>query len=84
LVDGLAASGDWWKAADLFSFTINGIPSSRRLTKNTLKIYKFIEDIFPKQEIIGRAHAYRSESFEYDELVLVGHSEGGLLLSSRK
>ena len=46
MVDGLAASGDWWKAADLFSFTINGIPSSRRLTKNTLKIYKFIEDIF--------------------------------------
>jgi hypothetical protein len=36
--------------------------------------------MFPKPEIIGRAHAYRSTASEYDQLTLVGHSEGGLLL----
>jgi pimeloyl-ACP methyl ester carboxylesterase len=80
LVDDPAASGVWWEAADLFFFHYQWDSVFRQLTNNTLKIYKFIEDVFPKPELIGRAHAYRSESFEYEELVLVGHSEGGLLL----
>ncbi len=44
------------------------------------EIYKFVINVFPKPEVIGRAHAYRGESFEYEQLTLVGHSEGGLLL----
>ena len=80
LVDDPQASTNWWEAADLFFFDYQSDSVFRQLTNNTLKIYKFIEEIFPKPEIIGRAYAYRSESFEYDELFLVGHSEGGLLL----
>jgi pimeloyl-ACP methyl ester carboxylesterase len=80
LVDDPAASSNWWEPADLFFFHYQWDSVFRQLTNNTLKIYKFIENIFPKPEIIGRAHAYRSENFEYEELILVGHSEGGLLL----
>jgi hypothetical protein len=80
VVDDPQASSDWWEAADLFFFDYQWDSVFRQLTNNTLKIYKFIEEIFPKPEIIGRSHAYRSEGFEYEELVLVGHSEGGLLL----
>lgn len=80
LVDDPQASGDWWEAADLFFFDYQWDSVFRQLTNNTLKTYKFIEEIFPKPKIIGRAHAYRSVPFEYEDLVLVGHSEGGLLL----
>src|ERR1039458_259843 len=80
LVDDPQASTNWWEAADLFFFDYQWDSVFRQLTNNTLKIYKFIEEIFPKPEIIGRAYAYRCQSFEYDELFLVGHSEGGLLL----
>ena len=44
------------------------------------EILKFIEESFPEPNIIGRANDYRSNQFKYKELVLVGHSEGGLLL----
>jgi pimeloyl-ACP methyl ester carboxylesterase len=80
LVDDPAASSDWWEIADLFFFHYQWDSIFRQLTNNTLKIFKFIKAIFPYPEIIGRAHAYRSEAFEYEELILVGHSEGGLLL----
>lgn len=80
LVDDPASSSDWWEAVDLFFFHYQWDSVFRQLTNNTLRIFKFIENIFPKPEILGRAHAYRSESFKYEELVLVGHSEGGLLL----
>ncbi len=80
LVDDPAVSSGWWDPSDLFFFHYQWDSIFRQLTNNTLKIYKFVESIFPRPEIIGRAHAYRSEHFEYEELTLVGHSEGGLLL----
>jgi hypothetical protein len=80
LVDDPQATTNWWEAADLFFFDYQWDSVFRQLTNNTLKIYKFIKEIFPKPEIIGRAYAYRSQPFEYDELFLVGHSERGLLL----
>ena len=80
LVDDHAVSSGWWDASDLFFFHYQWDSIFRQLTNNTLKIYKFVESIFPRPETIGRAHAYRSEQFEYEEVTLVGHSEGGLLL----
>jgi pimeloyl-ACP methyl ester carboxylesterase len=80
LVDDPAAASSWWESADLFFFDYQWDSVFRQLTNNTLKIYKFVINIFPKPEVIGRAHAYRGESFEYEQRTLVGHSEGGLLL----
>ena len=43
-------------------------------------MFKFVEEVFPTPHIIGRDYAYRDKLFAYRELILVGHSEGGLLL----
>lgn len=80
LVDDPNAASGWWERADLFFFDYQWDSVFRQLTNNTLTIYKFVNDVFPKPEAIGRAHSFRSEAFEYDNLTLVGHSEGGLLL----
>jgi pimeloyl-ACP methyl ester carboxylesterase len=80
LVDDAGSASLWWELADLYFFHYQWDSVFQQLTNNTLKIYKFIESVYPKPEIIGRAHAYRKESFQYDELMLVGHSEGGLVL----
>jgi pimeloyl-ACP methyl ester carboxylesterase len=80
LVDNPSISSAWWELADLFFFHYQWDSVFQQLTNNTLRIHKFIEQIFPTPNIIGRAHAYRSEKFEYEELFLVAHSEGGLLM----
>ena len=80
LVDDSQACGSWWEAADLYFYHYQWDSVFRQLTNNALKIFKFIEEIFPEPTIIGRAHAYRGNQFRYKELFLVGHSEGGLLL----
>jgi pimeloyl-ACP methyl ester carboxylesterase len=80
LVDDPQACSAWWEAADLFFYHYQWDSVFRQLTNNALKIFNFIEEIFPQPNIIGRAHAYRSNQFQYEELILVGHSEGGLLL----
>jgi pimeloyl-ACP methyl ester carboxylesterase len=80
LVDDPSAASGWWERADLFFFDYQWDSIFRQLTNNTLTIYKFVNDVFPKPEAIGRAHSFRSDAFEYDNLTLVGHSEGGLLL----
>lgn len=80
LVDDASCASSWWEQADLYFFHYQWDSVFQQLTNNTLKIYKFIESIYPKPWIIGRGHAYRKESFQYDELILVGHSEGGLIL----
>jgi hypothetical protein len=80
LVDDPSTASDWWERADLFFFDYQWDSIFRQLTNNTLTIYKFVNNVFPKPEAIGRAHSFRSDVFEYDNLTLVGHSEGGLLL----
>jgi pimeloyl-ACP methyl ester carboxylesterase len=80
LVDDPGSASSWWELADLYFFHYQWDSVFQQLTNNALKIYKFIESVYPKPGIIGRAYAYRKESFRYEELVLVGHSEGGLIL----
>jgi pimeloyl-ACP methyl ester carboxylesterase len=80
LVDKQGAD-EWWRVSDLFFFHYQWASIFSQLINNTLDIYKFIRKIFPKPyDVLGKDNAFRDSEFAYRELVLVGHSEGGLLL----
>ena len=76
LVDDSQACGSWWEAADLYFYHYEWDSVFRQLTNNALKIFKFIEEIFPEPTIIGRAHAYRGKSIQIQRTVPCG-SFGG-------
>jgi pimeloyl-ACP methyl ester carboxylesterase len=80
LVDEPGA-GEWWAASDLYFFDYQWASVFSQLINNTLGLYKFIRATFPNPtDLLGKENPFRDRSFQYRELMLVGHSEGGLLL----
>jgi hypothetical protein len=81
LVDDSETCSDWWQPSDLYFFHYQWASVFHPLINNTLDIYKFVRSVFPTPEsVLVKGNAYREPEFRYEELVLVGHSEGGLLL----
>jgi hypothetical protein len=79
LVDDPSACSDWWEKCDLFFFHYQWESVFQQLMNNMFHIYEFVDQIFPTPHLIGRAYVYRERTFQYDELVIAAHSEGGLL-----
>jgi hypothetical protein len=80
LVDHQGA-GDWWKDSDLFFLNYQWESVFSQLINNTLTVYKFFRAVFPApHRALGTDNPFRTPDFNYRDLLLVGHSEGGLLL----
>lgn len=81
LVDDHSACSGWWQSCDLFFFHYQWASVFNQLINNAVGVYKFINAVFPDPaNVLARGNAYRLPNFRYTHLVLVGHSEGGLLL----
>lgn len=81
LVDDDVPNTGWWKPSDLFFFDYQWASVDHQLVNNTIEVFKFARAVFPQPEkVLGPDNGFRPESFRYKELVLVGHSEGGLLI----
>jgi pimeloyl-ACP methyl ester carboxylesterase len=80
LVDDSEACSDWWEPSDLYFCHYQWASVFHSLINNSLYIYKFVRSVFPLPTVLRKGNAYRDAIFRYKELILVGHSEGGLLL----
>ena len=85
---------DWWEKADLFFFSYPSVKRSTAVSAD--RLLKWIRRIFPHpdphwfeldtadipQEFYELEYriSVRPEPFSYKKLVLVGHSEGGIIL----
>lgn len=76
------ATSRWWETADLYFLNYWWDSIFQRIPKNTNTFRRFLEYVFPKppQELFEAAEMSLRPSFEYKELTLVGHSEGGLIV----
>lgn len=80
LVDDEGA-GRWWELSDIFFFDYKRASVFSQLINNTLEVYRFIHSVFPQPfDLFKTNNPFRDKDFQYRELFLVGHSEGGLLL----
>ena len=81
LVDKEEASSQWWERSDLYFLDYQWASVFSQPVKNTLNLYSFIRQIFPRpSKALPAANPFRDANFQYHELVLVGHSQGGLLI----
>jgi len=82
LVDYAGAASNWWENVDLFFFDYRWASMFRQVAENTRALERFIESIWPTpnkafKDIYG---GLQRDHFSYEEISLVGHSEGGLLV----
>ncbi|MGA8491931.1 MAG: hypothetical protein WB711_16005, partial [Terriglobales bacterium] len=82
LMDGVESSGmfPWWRTYDSYFYSYD---SKRQIGSNTSDLLDFIDAVFPSPSWnkIG-ANGIEDLVRRYDSLVLVGHSEGGVLIRS--
>ena len=82
LVDDDATATRWWENADLYFYHYYWNSIFQRIGYNSDQLFKFLNRIFPQPEpgFFQTAEMSLRPGFQYKELTLVGHSEGGLLL----
>ncbi len=82
LVDDDSFASRWWETADLFFYHYYWDSIFQRIGYNSDKLFDFLERVFPAppRELFETAEISLRPAFQYNELMLVGHSEGGLLL----
>ncbi len=74
LVDVFTQSYPWWSSSDLFFFAYDSVQQSMAVSTDQLR--EFVEHLFPN--IIPRQGL--NQARKYQKLVLVGHSEGAILI----
>ena len=81
LIDSMA-NRTWWEQSDVYFFDYHWASVFRQVGRNTTTLLGFLDDIFPNppMELFSTPEVKLREQCEYKELMLVGHSEGGLLL----
>jgi hypothetical protein len=82
LVDDDKIADHWWQNADLYFFDYHWRSVFRRIGENSDRLLGFLDYLFPQppRELFETAEMSLRPEFKYKALVLVGHSEGGLLL----
>jgi hypothetical protein len=83
LIDNPAAASSWWETVDLYFFDYEKYSIFSQISRNTLILMDFLDFIWPKPDAAMAsilAGLQRPDDFEYEEITLVGHSEGGLLI----
>jgi hypothetical protein len=82
LMDRVESSGmfPWWTTYDAYFYSYD---SKRQIGPNTANLLAFVEDVFPAPSWnkIG-AKGIDTLVRRYESLVLIGHSEGGVLVRS--
>jgi len=84
LVDSDLAATRWWETADLFFYHYQWDSIFRKVSENRIGVTNFIESIVPSppKALFNVAGNDIRASILYEEVFLVGHSEGGLILRS--
>jgi pimeloyl-ACP methyl ester carboxylesterase len=82
LVDDAQYSSDWWQNSDLFFYDYYRPSVFSRVSKSATALFSFLDELFPtpRADLFTGAFKTLRDKFQYDEVVLVGHSEGGLLI----
>ncbi|MBV9503391.1 MAG: hypothetical protein JO323_00145 [Acidobacteriia bacterium] len=82
LIDDDTTASRWWETSDLYFYQYFWDSIFRQVAVNAVDLQPFVEAIFPQpnREIFTAHGISLRETFEYQELFLVGHSEGGLLI----
>ena len=82
LVDDDETADRWWESADLYFYHYHLDSIFRKVPENKIRLANFIDQIYPEppQQMFAAGAAVLRNDFKYEDLVLVGHSEGGLLL----
>ena len=82
LVDDDTVAGPWWETSDLFFYHYFWRSMFRRVEENALDLFNFLHDVFPKppQALFNGGQTTLRRGFQYCDLTLVGHSEGGVLI----
>jgi pimeloyl-ACP methyl ester carboxylesterase len=80
--DGLTSR--WWEGADMFFYDYHRASIREQIHDNAVDLFHFLEKMFPAppEGLFNRPEEnldLRPRGFCYDEMYLVGHSEGGLL-----
>ena len=81
LIDNQRTASQWWEASDLYFYHYRWDSIFRQVPENAMALWNFAHRIFraPETLLSTSGNAVRP-GFEYKKLVLVGHSEGGLLV----
>jgi hypothetical protein len=76
------AASRWWQNADLYFYHYRWNSVFQRIGQNSDQLFNFVNHIFPvpPDALFKVGSISLRPQFRYRELVLVGHSEGGLLL----
>jgi hypothetical protein len=83
LIDNPAAASAWWETVDLYFFDYERQSIFSQISRNTLTLMNFLDFIWPKPDPAMASiltGLQRPDDFEYEDITLVGHSEGGLLI----
>lgn len=80
--DGLTS--DWWQYSDLYFYDYHRASIHEQIPDNARDLFVFLKEMFPSPpEVVFRRPSQNLElrpvGYAYDEMYLVGHSEGGLL-----
>jgi pimeloyl-ACP methyl ester carboxylesterase len=77
------STSDWWKTADLLFFDYRAESVRSQIRDNAISVYRFSKKMYPSppNDLFCREGELdlRPTGFHYEDLYLVGHSEGGLL-----
>lgn len=94
LLDTEFSTDDWWSGSDLFFYQYPESRTAP-LAVSAAKFGRFLGMVFPRPDqrlfdvdpefgefydLIARAAALRSKDFRYQNIVLVGHSEGAVII----
>lgn len=81
LIDDQYASA-WWEGSDLFFYHYQWASMFRKVSRNKFDVLKFVNHVWPNppNALFTVGGASLRQDVQYEELFLVGHSEGGLLL----
>lgn len=82
MVDDAGQASVWWRNIDLYFFDYHWASIFRQVAENTRTLRDFVETIWPtpQQPLQTFFGELKRRDFAYEELTLVGHSEGGLLV----
>jgi hypothetical protein len=81
LIDDPAVS-DWWERSDLYFYHYQWASMFRKVSRNKFDVLKFVNHVWPDppNALFSSGSVALRQDVHYEELFLVGHSEGGLIL----
>ena len=82
LIDTDSITSGWWNTVDLYFFDYHKQSVFEQVARNTVTLAEFIEFIWPvpSESLTALFEEVLRIDFSYEEITLVGHSEGGLLV----